>query len=136
MTKNTKKRSRKGQCLIEMVVGTSLVLVPLCLFGLDLITIVLSNSANDHIAKIAARAAANQKTVEGAKKAAEQQIKEVQTSAIIVNIRLDEVTYPAQQQIAVRTRMEIKLPAPFPGFSGGVFVAQATEPVVGNPVNL
>lgn len=111
-------------------------LVPIALFGLDVAAVVLSNSFNDHLAKNAARAAANQKTPEAAKTAAQQAVARLQTSPIIVAIKLDDVNYKSKDQVSVKTHIEVKLPAPFPGFAERQFIAQATEPVVGTPADL
>ncbi len=57
---NSNFRTRtRGNCLIETIVG-GMVLVPLGLFGLDALTLAITSSMNNHLAKDAARASANQ----------------------------------------------------------------------------
>lgn len=52
------KRRRKGQSIIETIVGI-IFLVPIVLFLFDVAVLVLASSANDNLAKSAARAAAS-----------------------------------------------------------------------------
>lgn len=52
------RRRRKGQSIIETIVGI-IFLVPIVLFLFDVAVLVLASSANDNLAKSAARAAAS-----------------------------------------------------------------------------
>lgn len=136
MTGRRNQRKSRGQSIIEVVIGGSLVLVPIALFALDLVVITATNSVNDHLAREAARAAANQATAADARRAAQNAVARLKTSPIIVKVNLEDVSYVAKQQVSVKTSMEVKFPAPFPGFAGSEFVAQDTQPVVGAPADM
>ncbi len=114
--------------MVELVIG-GIVFIPIALFCLDLLTLVLCESINDHMAKNAARAAANQTTVSTAKAAARTTIGNVRTSDIIVKTKLVELNSNSTQ-VSVQTSMEVKVPAPFPFFSGATLIARCTEPVI------
>jgi hypothetical protein len=131
-----KNRSRKGQCFVEALVG-SMVVIPIALAGLDFTVLVLTNSANDDLAKNAARAAANQAKKADATTAAQQYIDKFPTSPIILNVKLSgAVDYQDDKQVAVNTEMTVHLPVGFQGFDTLKFHAQAVEPVVAKPADV
>lgn len=126
-------RKNKGQGLVEVLTGAMLFLVPISLGALDLTTIVLVNSANDHLVKNCARAAADQDDQNKAAKAAEECISKFPKSAVIVGVNLEgSVEYKEDDQVAVKTIMTVKLP-----IGGSIkFHAQAVEPLVAKPSNV
>jgi Flp pilus assembly protein TadG len=129
-------RTKKGQCFIEMIVG-SMVLIPVCLVGLDFVALVLANSMNDSLAKSAARAAANQQTKPAAQAAALQVVSAFPISTMINDIKLTSpIDYNGKDKVAVNTTMTVRLPAPFPGFNQFDFRAQAVEPIVGKRADI
>lgn len=129
------KRNKTGMCIIETVVGAA-VLVPICLFGLDILTIVLAESINEHLAKDAARSAANQASLTTAESAARNKVKEFRLSAIISSASVDKLDYSSGKQVSVQTKIDVKLPAPFPFFEKTTLFARSTEAVVGTPAAL
>lgn len=126
-------RNRKGQGLVEVLAGAMLFLVPISLAALDLTTVVLANSANDHLVKNCARAAADQEDQSKAEKAASDCIAKFPKSAVIVDVNLEgSVEYKDDEQVAVKTVMTVKLPV-----GGSIkFHAQAVEPIVAKPSNV
>ena len=136
MIRRAERRGQKGQSTIEALVG-SMLLIPICLLGINAVTCVLTNSVNDNLAKSAARAAANQQSKVAAEDAAKQCISHFPKSAIILDVQLaDAITYVDKKHVAVKTTMQIKLPASFAGFDKLQFNAQAVEPIVGVPADV
>src|SRR5262245_8731596 len=129
-------RSRRhGQGIVEMVMG-GIVLVMICLLGIDLITLVLANSTNDTLAKSAARAAANQESQTCAQQAAQRVVAGFAKSAIINDVELSAPVSYGQVQVSVETKMLVSVPAPLPGVGQLTFHAKAVEPIVGTKANI
>lgn len=130
----TKRNS--GQGLVEVLVGAT-ILIALGWFGLDAAAIVLANSANDGLAKSAARAAANQGDSQSASTAANGCIKHFATGGVIAKVEMEgSIDYQPKKEVVVRTVMEVKPPVSFPGFEIITFHAQAVEPIVADPADL
>lgn len=119
---------RRGQSFIEAITA-AMVLIPIALVLLDLIVIAVANSMNDTASKNAARAAANQPDFSSAMNAATKSISSFHPSGIITNLTFN-MDYTPGDQVAVETKMNVRLPMPFPGYSNLVFVARDVEPVV------
>lgn len=127
------KRNPKGQVFIEVLCGM-FVLIPIALAALDLMVLVLGNSANDSLAKNCARAAANEQSEANAKTAAEQVISHFPSSPLIEKVILDEskLTYDSKENVTTETVITVRMPVAFPGMEPKIdFRARATEPVVG-----
>ena len=153
-------RSRRtvGQSIIETVVGI-IFLIPIVLFLFDVAVLVLSNTANDNLAKSAARAAASATDGSGkgdgdeAEKAAKSIANNFAESPLIKKSDgTDFVTgfhwnggtgnksvtggeaitpAPGDGQVAVITTMRVFLPVPFPFLPEKQdFKAKAVEPIV------
>lgn len=150
---------RSGQSIVETVVGI-IFLVPIVLFLLDIAVLVMTNTANDNLAKTAARAAASahdgsgEGSSEAAYSAAQTTANTMAESAIITkpsgggsfltgfcwnedgNLETkgawpSGASQPSQGNVAVVTTMTVKVPVPFPFLPSQVdFVAKACEPVV------
>ncbi|MBX9573990.1 MAG: hypothetical protein K2X77_34155 [Candidatus Obscuribacterales bacterium] len=132
----TKRRRSRGQSLVEVLVG-SMVLIPIALFGIDLCVIVLANTANDSLAKTAARAAANQGSRQEANAAASKCVDQFKKSSLIVDVQLSQdFNYEKSKEVIVKTRMTVKLPAGVQGFDLLKFDAQAVAPVVAAPADV
>lgn len=129
----TRTRSRKGTSFIEMMVG-GIFIIPIALFAVDMSAIVMSNSINDHLAKDAARAAANQEQVATAKEAANKAVKGLNKSSIIPSVEMTSFDY--KNEVTVQTKMVVKFPAPLPGWESTTLVAKAVEPVVAAPADI
>ncbi len=128
-------RSRKGEALISVIVGSTF-LVPIALMAIDLVVLVLVNSANDNLAHTAARAAANQKTSTTAGSAATDVVMGFHTSTIIPAVNLDGVKFTGDK-VTVATSIGVYLPAPIPCVPSYItFHASDSEPVVGVPSTL
>jgi Flp pilus assembly protein TadG len=121
-------RNRKGQALIETAVA-GIVIVPLCLFLLDVAVLVFCNMSNDDAAKNAARAAANQPQQAAANQAANNAIATFKKSAIIKDLTV-QCNYEKNEKVTAKTTMDVSLPVPFPGMSHYTFVAQSVQPIV------
>lgn len=129
----SRKRKTNGQCFVELIVG-GIVMVPVMLFGLDVITLGLSCSINDHLAKEAARSAANQLNGGSAKTAASNVVARLKKSSILTKAEIVDFKYSDRDKVSVKTSLYVKVPAPFPYFQGANIFASAVEPIVGNPV--
>jgi len=136
MLLRTARRSRKGQGILEVMVGL-LVLVPLALAMLDLAAIVLANQANDEIAKRAARAAASQSTRSSASTAVSQLKDSIKPTGMIKSVdELAVVDFATSgtQEVRVRSKISLALPVPIPFVHNSAnlkFAAEAVEPIVG-----
>lgn len=128
-------RKAKGQCLIEVTLA-AIFFIPVVLMGMDLLAVTLANSVNDHLAKDAARAAANQQSMANAQTAAIKAINALKKSTIIENIEMVDFQYQSNERVSVTTRVHVKLPAPFAFMERTKLIASATEPIVGTPVDL
>lgn len=131
MLNRKQKQIVKGQCLIEVLAGI-FILIPITLFILDLVVLVLANSANDTLAKNCARAAANVQKPDQAKQAALKVLAGFQTSTIITAANLVDCNYNNKEDVQVETKISVKLPVPVLGINfSPVFHARAVEPIVG-----
>src|SRR5262249_25544030 len=101
-----KKRTINGQALIETVVGC-LVLVPIGLFLLDVGALVLAQTANDNMAKHAARAAAGQANAGQARTAAQQVTTIFPRSTLVSNPTLSAFDYGSVNPQVVNVRTTI-----------------------------
>lgn len=127
------KRNQRGQVFIEVLCGM-FVLIPIALAALDLMVLVLGNSANDSLAKSCARAAANEQSEANAQAAAEQAVSHFPSSPLIEKVVLDtsKLTYNQKENVTVETVITVRMPVAFPGMEPKIdFRARATEPVVG-----
>ncbi|MBX9569915.1 MAG: hypothetical protein K2X77_13540 [Candidatus Obscuribacterales bacterium] len=152
----TVRRKPLAQSIIETVVGI-IFLIPIVLFLFDVAVLVLSNTANDNLAKSAARAAASATDSAGkgngddAEKSAKAIADNFATSPIIQKSGGSFVTgffwnggsgnqvstgdpitpAPGDGQVAVITTMRVVLPVPFPFLPAHTdFKAKAVEPIV------
>ncbi len=125
------RRRKRGQSLIEVITGALVFIIPVSIAGLNLITLVLINQANDHLAKSCARAAANQQSLALAQQAAQKCIAAFPKSSLIVDVHLSGPVKFDQDKVAVTTEMNVKIPTIFPGMDKFNFKALGVEPVVG-----
>ena len=134
-SRRTNGRNRKGEAIISVVFGSTILIV-ICLFAADIIFLALANSANDTLARNAARAAANQQDAGTAVRAASGVVTDFHTSALIPAASLTNVAYTSDQ-VVVKTTINVKLPASLLGWPSALtFVAQDGEAVVGKPSTL
>jgi Flp pilus assembly protein TadG len=127
------KRSTRGTSIIEVLAG-SIFLIPLALFFVDIASLTMVEQLNEHLAKDAARAAANQLDAAHAHLAAAKAVSMFPLSALVTDVTL-ECTYKDGSVSAVTT-MEARVPAPFWGIGGRKMVAASLQPVVGVPADL
>lgn len=127
-----RSRGQRGSQLAEaLAIGIFILVITLGL--IDLIVMVMANSANDAAAKNAARAAANQASYPKALQAAQTSLngRKASASSFITSIILQKLDYSDKNIVSCTTKMELKLPIPIPGVGGNfVFMAQDTEPIV------
>lgn len=133
-------KRRRGQSIIETVVGI-IFLIPIVLFLLDVAVLVLSNQANDNLAKNAARAAASATPGPGqpgtsavARTAADNVVSRFGaggTNPLITGARVSDFVFDSGAgQVSVTVDMDVRVPVPFPYFSTTTFKAKAVEPIV------
>lgn len=125
-------RRRQGQVFIEVVCGM-IILGFMGLFALDVVVLVLANSANDTLAKNCARAAANTQSASAAKEAAVQVVKAFPVSPYVENVGFlgSKLVYE-KDSVRTETVVIVKLPISLPGTVDKVaFHAASTEPLVG-----
>lgn len=138
-------------------------MIPIVLFLFDVAVLVLANTANDNLAKQAARAAAsavdpgngNQGDITVAETAANNIVGHFSTSGFIDNVQFAYLFYngtakaesgglgappalattdPGPGNVAVTIAMQARAPVPFPGFdTQRTFWARAVEPIVSLP---
>lgn len=128
------RRSNRGTSLIEMVTG-AIFFIPIALFAVDLVSLSMVEQVNDHIARDAARAAANQMTENDARLAALKTINMYKTNSLISKVELVKFTFE-KGSVQLETSIDAKVPAPVVGFSGRKLVAQSFQPIVGIPADL
>ncbi len=128
------RKSRTGSGLIETIVGC-IILVPVLLFLIDCASLVIGQSANDALAKHAARAASEQPVGSGLT-AAQNVLNSYNAgnSTLTHNAALDPSSgYDAtNQNFKCVTTMVVTMPVPIPFWNQNniTFKAQAVEPVV------
>jgi hypothetical protein len=126
----TQVRSRRGQGIIEAAVA-AIILIPIVLALFDFLVIVIGNQMNDTACKNAARAAANQPTIQLAKDSALNSLGREPSSPFVRKLEFGTITYNPGESVGILTRVTIALPIPFPGWSIVVNEAQDIEPIVG-----
>lgn len=122
----------RGTSIVETLAGL-FVLIPVVLFLVDVAALVLAQTANDHFAKSAARAAAETATAAQATLAVQQVQANFPSSSICSNPTIDNLMYDTPPgRVTVITRIRCNLPVVVPGVNPFQdFVSDATEPVVG-----
>jgi len=132
-TPKNKSRTGHGQSLIETMCAF-FVLIPLGLVAIDLVAFVSSTQHNEQLAELAARAAATQFDLGGARKAAEDAVEHFQTTAVMTSVTIDEVKFDlGSGTCSVSTLMDVRLPVPFPFFNGANCRASSLQPIVSTP---
>ena len=132
-----RQKRNRGTSLTEAIVA-GIIIVPVALFLLDLSVLVIANSINDKAVKNAARAAANHDTPQFPFDACQKSLASFKSSPIVSSLEIKDLKYlpnPPDRCVVCVTRMQVKLPIPFPGFSTMTFVASATEPIVAGKAN-
>lgn len=124
-------RCQSGLSAVEMITG-GLVIVTICLALFDMGVLVLANTIHDAAVKNAARAAANQQTAQGAEAAARRALSSVASSPIVGGVTLEQIQFNRDGNglVWVKTRMQVRLPVPVPGYETIPFEAAAAEPCV------
>lgn len=132
--RNRSGRAQKGQVFIEVLCGI-FILIPIALAGLDVMVLVLANSANDSLAKNCARAAANSQGSGAALTAAQQVVSHFPNSPLVEKVELDNsklMFNTTAGAVVTETVMTVRIPVTLPGTQTTVkFRARASEPVVG-----
>jgi hypothetical protein len=111
-----------------------MILVPIGLAALDLTMIVSASQINEHLAEDAARAAANEISIEDAKAAAQTAIKSAAINPPIIEVQITDFKYdPTLLQVQVVTSLTTGLPVPFASLQTVTLRADAVEPIVAIP---
>ncbi|MBK9142935.1 MAG: hypothetical protein IPM23_10600 [Candidatus Melainabacteria bacterium] len=126
-----RNRKKKGGALVETVTGL-FILVPIVLFLVDVVAMVMAQTANDALAKDCARAAASAPDAAQAS-AAVAGIVASFNSPVLSNVSATITNYNTGSTVTVQTQVTFTFPVqvPFVGVSSQDFAATATEPVVG-----
>ena len=128
-----KRRSSRGQSLIETLVGM-VIIIPIGLASVDVTAMVIANHLNEHLADRAARAAANQIDAEQAKAMAQKIIDTYLITSPINEVDLDHITYDLNaEQVTVITSVSVNLPIPFGATNRVVLRSSSTQPIVATP---
>lgn len=126
-----RSRKTRGGAIIETVAGL-FVMVPIILFMIDGIAMVLAQTANDALAKKCARAAASEPDQPKATAAVNNVISGF-SSPVLTNVTANIMSFDAASTVRVQTQVTFVFPVQVPivGATSQIFVADATEPVVG-----
>jgi hypothetical protein len=123
---------RKAQSIVE-VIAAVLIIIPIALFLLDVGALVLAQTANDTLAKNAARAAAEQPDETKAKAAVKEVVDKFPLSPIVPEKPVVELQYNLGNDVNITTTVNVKLLVPIPlvpGMQNPTFKAQAHETIV------
>ncbi|MBX9772277.1 MAG: hypothetical protein K2X29_12950 [Candidatus Obscuribacterales bacterium] len=109
---------RKGQSIIEVVVGIILIVIAV-LALVDIVVVIQAGMINGDLAAKAARAAANQEDSASATSVAEEAANKFATSTIISSVDSVKVTLnsPATGQLTVDSTIKVNVPFPIPGLN-------------------
>lgn len=124
---------RRAATLAETMAGLML-LIPVVLFLIDVVALVIAQTANDALAKHCARAAAAGKDATEANTAAQRIISDFSDTFIVSGAQLvpaGSTKSWSTTQVTCVTQVTCTLPVPIPGHATQIFQADATEPVVG-----
>ncbi len=124
---------KRAATLAETMAGLILV-IPVVLFLIDVVALVIAQTANDALAKHCARAAAGGKDNAEANSAAQAVIAAFSDNFIVSGAQLvpgSSCKAWSNTQVTCVTQVTCTLPVPIPGHSTQIFQADATEPVVG-----
>lgn len=127
------KGKRRGATLAETMAGLIL-LIPVVLFLIDVVALVIAQTANDALAKHCARAAASGKDNAEANTNAQNVVGAFANTFIVSGATLvpgSACSSWSTTQVTCVTQVTCTLPVPIPGHATQVFQTDATEPVVG-----
>ncbi len=136
-----KKNDRASASSIAESMAGLLLIIPLSLLFIDLAALVLAQTANDALSKEAARSAAQTQIGPNETLTQAQADAQAAVQTVITNFRASKLmtvtgytTNYTADTVTVQTSITCTLPIPLPfiGIKSQNFVAQATEPVVGN----
>jgi hypothetical protein len=124
----------RGQSMMEVIIGC-FAIIPIVLFLFDAIVLVLAQTANDSLAKEAARAAASQADNPVLQaQAVRNVLGKFPRSGFIPAQPSANVTFDAvpHNNLIVTTTLVVKLPVPVPfvNLPNPTFSAKAVEPIV------
>lgn len=128
------RRTNRGTSIMEILAGACF-LIPIGLVAVDLVSLAMAETVNEHIARDAARAAANQLDDASAKQAAQKAVKLYKTNVLIADVKVEKCEYN-DSAVLLQTSIQARVPAPIFGFSGKKLMAQSFQPTVGTPADL
>jgi Flp pilus assembly protein TadG len=121
----------RGSSIVESLAGL-LLLIPMALLFVDLAALVLAQTANDALAKQAARSAAQTTNLTDATAAVTVVIQNFRQSKLMTVTSTSIPTFADSVTVKTFITCTLPIPLPFVGITYQNFVASATEPVVGN----
>lgn len=129
------KNRRKGNALIESIVGVGIVFVPLVLFAADLAVMFHAAHANEEFAEQLARLCSTLPDEANALKACSDVIKQYRLPSNISNLQFSNLVFDAgTQEVSLTTSMVVSMPVPFPGYERVTVSANVKQPIVSVPV--
>jgi Flp pilus assembly protein TadG len=130
-----RKRSR-GSVLVEALCGF-FVFIPLAFTIADVAVVTNAAQANEEFAEQLARLVATVQTLDNAKAACRDVIRQYQPASNIKSVNLDALTFDVGlKRVSLTTSMVVALPIPVPGGpSTQVVTASVSQPIVSFPAD-
>jgi Flp pilus assembly protein TadG len=136
ISRNLRKRDKKGQSLVEVMTGF-FVFIPLTFLAVDIVGVTSASQSNEQLAESVARVAASQGNQAAAQHAAEDAVQNFPKNNTITEVNVEQVRYDlGLGQVAVTLGMQFKLPIPLPGYTIITLRANAVQPIVAIPAPL
>jgi hypothetical protein len=128
--------AKKGNALIESIVGVGIVFVPIVLMAADLAVMFHAAHLNEEFAEQLARLCATLPDRANAAQACSDVIKQYKLPANASDLRYSELAFDlGNQEVSLTTSLRVSLPVPFPGFDHLTVSANARQPIVSIPVS-
>lgn len=122
-------KTQKGSAMLEVLTVTVAVLFPLLYMSLDVTAVLIGYLQSVHVAKDAARAAAEHATQGAAEEAANFRFKMARPNTIVTNLTMVGFDFVPDSSVNVKALVDVKLPAPLPELSVVKLKAHALVPI-------
>lgn len=130
-----KNRKKRGNALIESIVGVGIVFVPLVLFAADLAVMFHAAHANEEFAEQLARLCSTLPDQANAIQACSDVIRQYRLPSNISKLEYSNLNFDiGAQEVSLTTSMVVTMPVPFPGYSSVTVSANVKQPIVSVPV--
>ncbi len=129
----TRRLRSKGSVLVEALCGF-FIFIPLAFTIADIAVITNAAQANEEFAEQLARLCATVQTLDNAKAACRDVIRQYQPASNIKSINLDQLVFDVGlKRVSLTTSMVVALPIPIPGHATQTVTASVTQPIVSFP---